>query len=150
MAALVSGVSSSSSDLLPFPRVRYCTYTKNTYVPIYLPTEHHHHRHRRNGNNYFFACSASVSQQKTNMISAIRTSAIRAATRRPMSTTVAPKMHKAKDAWGELKKTRPPPGHDHVSIKLYFRFSTTRRRQFIIVDGQNMLPLCRASARCSR
>ena len=34
-----------------------------------------------------------------------------------MSTTAAPKLHKAKDAWGELKKTRPPPGHDHVSIK---------------------------------
>ena len=52
----------------------------------------------------------------TTMISALRTSAVRAATRRPMSTAT-PKMHKAKDTWGELSKTRPPPGHDHVSIK---------------------------------
>mmetsp|Transcript_27939 Transcript_27939/g.43918 ORF Transcript_27939/g.43918 Transcript_27939/m.43918 type:complete len:90 (-) Transcript_27939:174-443(-) len=48
------------------------------------------------------------------MIAAMRTSAVRAATRRPMSTTSAPKMHKAKDTWGELVKTRPPPGHDHT------------------------------------
>jgi hypothetical protein len=39
-----------------------------------------------------------------------------------MSTTAAPKMHKAKDAWVELKKTRPPPGHDHVSTKSIFLF----------------------------
>ncbi|KAL9191225.1 hypothetical protein ACHAXT_000931 [Thalassiosira profunda] len=39
-------------------------------------------------------------------------SAARAAARRPMSTAAAPKMHKAKDAWGKLP--RPPPGHDHA------------------------------------
>ena len=31
-----------------------------------------------------------------------------------MSTAAAPKQHKAKDAWAELNKTRPPPGHAHV------------------------------------
>ena len=60
------------------------------------------------------------------MLSALRTSAARAATRRPMSTTAAPKMHKAKDAWVELKKTRPPPGHDHVSTKSIFLFFQPR------------------------
>ena len=43
---------------------------------------------------------------------AVRTVA-RAGTRRQMSTA-APKMHKAKDVWGELKATRPPAGHDHT------------------------------------
>ena len=41
--------------------------------------------------------------------------AVRAASRRQMSTAAAaPKQHKAKDAWAELNKTRPPPGHDHT------------------------------------
>ncbi|EJK66645.1 hypothetical protein THAOC_12422 [Thalassiosira oceanica] len=48
----------------------------------------------------------------------IANTAIRAAarvgSRRPMSTVAAPKMHKAKDAWSELQKTRPPPGHPHL------------------------------------
>jgi hypothetical protein len=44
---------------------------------------------------------------------AIRTAA-RATSRRQMSTA-SPKMHKAKDVWGELKATRPPEGHPHVS-----------------------------------
>ena len=32
-----------------------------------------------------------------------------------MSTAAAPKMHKYKDVAPELAKTRPPPGHEHVS-----------------------------------
>eukprot|EP01082_Thalassiosira_pseudonana_P011002 g10343.t1 g10343 contig4:1689771-1690398(-) len=43
---------------------------------------------------------------------AIRTAA-RATSRRQMSTA-SPKMHKAKDVWGELKATRPPEGHPHT------------------------------------
>jgi len=39
--------------------------------------------------------------------------AARVGSRRQMSTA-APKTHKAKDAWVELQKTRPPPGHEHV------------------------------------
>ncbi|KAL3775903.1 hypothetical protein HJC23_000333 [Cyclotella cryptica] len=42
-------------------------------------------------------------------------SVARVSSKRPMSTA-APKMHKAKDVWGELKATRPPAGHDHVSL----------------------------------
>eukprot|EP00956_Cyclotella_meneghiniana_P014609 scaffold21961_cov67-Cyclotella_meneghiniana.AAC.8 len=42
-------------------------------------------------------------------------SAARAGTRRPMSTAT-PKMHKAKDVWGELKATRPPEGHAHILV----------------------------------
>ncbi|KAL7482209.1 hypothetical protein ACHAW6_007904 [Cyclotella cf. meneghiniana] len=42
-------------------------------------------------------------------------SVARVSSKRPMST-VAPKMHKAKDVWGELKATRPPPGHDHINL----------------------------------
>mmetsp|Transcript_5015 Transcript_5015/g.8981 ORF Transcript_5015/g.8981 Transcript_5015/m.8981 type:complete len:92 (+) Transcript_5015:76-351(+) len=38
--------------------------------------------------------------------------AARVGSRRQMSTA-APKTHKAKDAWVELQKTRPPPGHEH-------------------------------------
>eukprot|EP00970_Alexandrium_tamarense_P006615 scaffold1143_cov198-Alexandrium_tamarense.AAC.6 len=48
---------------------------------------------------------------------AIRTAA-RATSRRQMSTA-SPKMHKAKDVWGELKATRPPEGHPHVSNWLW-------------------------------
>jgi hypothetical protein len=44
-------------------------------------------------------------------------SVARAGTRRQMSTA-APKMHKAKDVWGELKATRPPEGHAHVSTPI--------------------------------
>ncbi|KAL7454774.1 hypothetical protein ACHAWC_006375 [Mediolabrus comicus] len=69
------------------------------------------------------------------MLSALRTSAARAATRRPMSTTAAPKMHKAKDAWVELKKTRPPPGHDHVSTKSIF-FSTETADRLLLGNGR--------------
>ena len=43
---------------------------------------------------------------------AVRTVA-RASSKRPMSTA-SPKMHKAKDVWGELKATRPPEGHPHT------------------------------------
>jgi len=68
------------------------------------------------------------------MISAMRTCAVRAAARRPMSTTAAPKLHKAKDAWGELKKTRPPPGHDHVSINNIFYYFSTADRLVVGVD----------------
>lgn len=32
-----------------------------------------------------------------------------------MSTAAAPKLHKYRDVAPELAKTRPPPGHDHVS-----------------------------------
>jgi hypothetical protein len=35
-------------------------------------------------------------------------------------STAAPKMHKAKDVWGELKATRPPEGHPHVSRPIRF------------------------------
>lgn len=79
------------------------------------------------------------------MLSALRTSAVRAATRRPMSTTAAPKMHKAKDAWVELKKTRPPPGHDHVSTKLLLLFFFNCRSR-LRLPGKKWpivyLPLC--------
>lgn len=70
------------------------------------------------------------------MLSALRTSAVRAATRRPMSTTAAPKMHKAKDAWVELKKTRPPPGHDHVSTKSIFLFFFQLPIGFVLPGGK--------------
>jgi hypothetical protein len=52
----------------------------------------------------------------TTMLSAVvvRTSA-RVGSRRTMST-VAPKIHKYKDAAPDLVKTRPPPGHEHVSF----------------------------------
>ena len=45
------------------------------------------------------------------------TAVLRVASRgRSMSTAAAaPKIHKYKDAAPELMKTRPPPGHDHVS-----------------------------------
>lgn len=42
-------------------------------------------------------------------------SAARVGSRRTMSTAAAPKMHKYKDVAPELVKTRPPPGHEHVS-----------------------------------
>ena len=41
--------------------------------------------------------------------------AARVGSRHPMSTAAAPKIHKYKDAGPELMKTRPPPGHEHVS-----------------------------------
>lgn len=53
--------------------------------------------------------------------SALRTAA-RVGSRRPMSTAAAPKIHKFRDMQGELAKTRPPPGHDHV------------RREIILVN----------------
>lgn len=48
----------------------------------------------------------------------------RAGARRPMSTAT-PKMHKAKDVWGELKATRPPEGHAHVSRHIEFNFGSS-------------------------
>lgn len=42
-------------------------------------------------------------------------SAARVGGRRTMSTAAAPKLHKYRDVAPELAKTRPPPGHDHVS-----------------------------------
>ena len=48
------------------------------------------------------------------MLTALVASA-RVGSRRTMST-VAPKIHKYKDAAPDLVKTRPPPGHEHVSF----------------------------------
>lgn len=50
----------------------------------------------------------------------VASNAIRSASRamvpnRAMSNAAAPRLHKAKDAWKELKSTRPPEGHPHVS-----------------------------------
>lgn len=51
---------------------------------------------------------------------AIVRTANRAATRRLQSTSSSPKMHRAKDAWQELEKTRAPKDHDdlHVSADI--------------------------------
>ena len=57
----------------------------------------------------------SLSKTPTMIANATIRAAARAGSRRPMSAVAAPKMHKAKDAWAELQKTRPPPGHPHVS-----------------------------------
>ena len=53
---------------------------------------------------------------------AVRNTA-RVSSRRPMSTAATPKIHKYKDAAPELMKTRPPPGHDHVSRTIVVRMS---------------------------
>lgn len=62
-----------------------------------------------------------------------------------MSTTAAPKMHKAKDAWVELKKTRPPPGHDHVSTKSIFLFFSTADRLRVARGKNGRLVTCRSA-----
>ena len=49
------------------------------------------------------------------MLSAVVVPSARVGSRRTMST-VAPKIHKYKDAAPDLVKTRPPPGHEHVSF----------------------------------
>lgn len=54
-------------------------------------------------------------------------------------------MHKAKDAWVELKKTRPPPGHDHVSTKNLFFFFFQPPIGFVLPEKKWQivyLPLC--------
>ena len=64
----------------------------------------------------------SLSKPPTMIANTAIRAAARVGSRRPMSTVAAPKMHKAKDAWSELQKTRPPPGHPHVSETLARRW----------------------------
>jgi hypothetical protein len=84
----------------------------------------------------------STNQEKTTMLAPTAALALRVASRggRSMSTAAAaaPKIHKYKDAAPELMKTRPPPGHDHVS-------STTRgdRRRGSFACCNPMM-MCRA------
>ena len=60
--------------------------------------------------------------------------ATRVGSRRAMSDSAGPKMHKAKDAWKEIKSTRPPEGHPHVSGCKYNNGGKT-------VGGQNAVCL---------
>ena len=54
----------------------------------------------------------------------IRTVASRMGVQRAASGTTGPRMHKAKDAWVQLKETRPPEGHPHVSSNLLLIYRT--------------------------
>lgn len=78
---------------------------------------------RRSPSSVSFACIASSALRllafrllrSPTMLArsaAVRTIAQRATSKRTMSS--APKMHKAKDLWPELQKTRPVDPHPHV------------------------------------
>eukprot|EP00804_Cyclotella_cryptica_P023425 CCRYP_020856-RA/>CCRYP_020856-RA protein AED:0.10 eAED:0.10 QI:1250/1/1/1/0.5/0.33/3/1128/89 len=66
-------------------------------------------------------------------------SVARVSSKRPMSTA-APKMHKAKDVWGELKATRPPAGHDHTVFEPpYNPFVVGAAVSTVLVTGYGLM-----------
>ncbi len=80
----------------------------------------------------------------TVLNNAVRT-ASRVGSRRTMSESAGPRMHKAKDAWKEIQATRPPEGHPHVSTnELKYKKQTPARRSSIADCQWGFLPVCRS------
>ncbi len=63
----------------------------------------------------------------TLVTNAVRSTVARNGAKRAMSETSGPRLHKAKDAWAQMKSSRPVDPHPHVSFTICHELIIHRR-----------------------